>query len=536
MKKKLNILDCTLRDGGYYNNWDFTREVVNDYLNTMSKIGVKYVELGFRSFQAIDFKGPTWYTTESYLESLHIPKSLKIGVMVNVSEITSHPSGIVNATKLMFRNAKKSKVKFVRLASHFREFNETIKICKILKEMNYFVTINLMQISEQSKEKILSVAKLAKKTSPDVLYFADSLGSMNSSQVRDLVKNLRQYWKNALGIHAHNNLGKAMANCLEAIDSGVTWLDSTVTGMGRGSGNAQTEYLLIEIQSLIKRKINVLPLLKLINKYFNPLKQKYKWGTNPYYYLAGKYGIHPTYIQESLSNNFDENEMLTAINQLKNSGGKKYNVDLVRSEFQQPTKLIKGTWAPIKQIKNKDVLLIASGPKAIEYRHEIEGYIKKKKPFVIATNTNICINKKLVNIFVASNPLKLIADSNSYKSLTAPLVAPKSLLSNDIKAKFKKTKLLDFGVGVKENCFEFHKTGAVMPRLYNLSYALAIATSGNASRILLAGFDGYGPNHSRTKKLDKLFYLYSSFKGTKSITAITPTSYSIFSNSIYTLA
>ena len=103
MKKKLNILDCTLRDGGYYNNWDFTREVVNDYLNTMSKIGVKYVELGFRSFQARDFKGPTWYTTESYLESLHIPKSLKIGVMVNVSEITSHPSGIVNAIKLSIK-------------------------------------------------------------------------------------------------------------------------------------------------------------------------------------------------------------------------------------------------------------------------------------------------------------------------------------------------------------------------------------------------------------------------------------------------
>ena len=536
MKKKLNILDCTLRDGGYYNNWDFTRETVNEYLSAMSNIEVDYVELGFRSFQARDFKGPTWYTTESYLESLHIPKNIKIGVMVNVSEIISHPSGINNATKLMFRNAKKSKVKFVRLASHFKEINETIKICKILKKMNYFVTINLMQISEQNKEKILSVTKLINKASPNVLYFADSLGSMNPSQVRNLIKILRQNWKGTLGIHTHNNLGKAIANSLEAIDLGVTMIDSTVTGMGRGSGNAQTEYLIIEIQSLLKKKINVMPLLKLINKYFSPLKQKYKWGTNPYYYLAGKYGIHPTYIQELLISDFDENEMLTAINQLKNSGGKKYNVDLVRSEFQQSTKLIKGTWAPIKQIKNREVLLIASGPKAAEYRHEIEEFIKKKKPFVIATNTNICINKKLVNIFVASNPLKLIADSNSYKSLIAPLVVPKSLLSNDIKTKFRKTKLLDFGVGVKENCFEFHKTGAVMPKLYNLSYALAIATSGNASRILLAGFDGYGSNHKRTKKLDELFYLYSSFKGTKSITAITPTSYSIFSNSIYTLA
>ena len=70
--KNIKILDCTLRDGGYYNNWDFSNELVNDYLKVMSFVGVNYVELGFRSFQTKDFKGPTWYTTDSYLESLQI--------------------------------------------------------------------------------------------------------------------------------------------------------------------------------------------------------------------------------------------------------------------------------------------------------------------------------------------------------------------------------------------------------------------------------------------------------------------------------
>ena len=77
MLKKINILDCTLRDGGYYNNWNFSNEVVNDYLKVMSAVEINYVELGFRSFQTKDFKGPTWYTTESYLDSLLIPKNLK---------------------------------------------------------------------------------------------------------------------------------------------------------------------------------------------------------------------------------------------------------------------------------------------------------------------------------------------------------------------------------------------------------------------------------------------------------------------------
>ena len=534
--KEIKILDCTLRDGGYYNNWDFSNEVVNDYLKVMSAIGINYVELGFRSFQTKDFKGPTWYTTESYLDSLLIPKNLKIGVMVNAYELISHPLGISKATKLMFKESKKSKITFVRLASHFDEFSKVAKICKILQKLGYFVTINLMQISEQTEEKIKSVSKLAQKVSPDVLYFADSLGGMSPSKISSTIMNIRKYWRGSLGIHTHNNLGKAIENSLEALNLKVTWLDCTVTGMGRGPGNAQTEYLLIELQNVQKRKINILPLLKLIKKYFEPLRQKYKWGTNPYYYLAGKYGIHPTYIQEMLAAQFDEDEILTAINQLKDSGGgRTYNVDLVRSEFQKPMKLTKGNWSAVSKIKGREVLILASGPKANDYKTELEKYIKSKKPFVIALNTTVNINKKLIDIFVACNPLRLIADADLYKSLTSPLAVPKSLLSKSLKEKFKNLQLLDFGIGLKGNYFEFHKTGAIVPRLYASAYALSIATSGKASKILLAGFDGYGANDRRTKVIDELFYLYSSFKEARSIVAVTPTSYSVASASIYAI-
>ena len=532
---KVKILDCTLRDGGYYNNWDFSKELVNDYLSTMSKIDIDYVEIGFRSFQSKDFKGATWHSTESYLETLTIPKNIILGVMVNVFELITHPLGHLKAVKLMFKNAKKSKIKFVRLACHFEEFNKTIKICKILKDMGYLVTINLMQISEQSEEKIILASKLIKKNGPNVLYFADSLGSMGPSEISNLVKTLRKNWKGLLGIHTHNNLGKAIANSVEAANQGVDWVDSTVTGMGRGPGNAQTEYLLIEMQNMHKKEINILPLLKLIKKHFHPMRSKYNWGQNSYYYLAGKYGIHPTYIQEMLTTQYDESEMIVAINQLKRSGGKKYNVDLVRSEFQKPMTLKKGRWSPEKSIRNKEVLLVAAGPQANDYKNEIEKYIKLKKPFVIALNTNVCINKKFINIFAACNPLKLIADSDLYKSLTLPLAVPESLLSNDLKKKFKNLKLLDFGVGIKESHFEFYSKGTVLPKLYTLVYGLSIATSGKASKILLAGFDGYGLKDKRTKIIDELFYLYSSSKEAKVITAITPTSYSVPSCSIYAL-
>ena len=118
---KYKILDCTLRDGGYYNNWLFSKKLTQDYLIAMSKAGIKYVELGFRSLKKNGNKGQYWYTTEEYLRKISIPKNLIIGVMVNVFEITSSSSGIKKTTDLLFKNKKFSRLKFVRLAINLPE-------------------------------------------------------------------------------------------------------------------------------------------------------------------------------------------------------------------------------------------------------------------------------------------------------------------------------------------------------------------------------------------------------------------------------
>ena len=91
-----------------------------------------------------------------------------------------------------------------------------------------------------------------------------------------MYKNLRSHWKGELGIHTHNNLGKAISNSISAIENGVTWVDSTVTGMGRGPGNSETEYLLIEMAKFSNKKYNLLPITKIIKKHFEQLKLRYK--------------------------------------------------------------------------------------------------------------------------------------------------------------------------------------------------------------------------------------------------------------------
>ncbi len=532
---RINILDCTLRDGGYYNNWDFPKELVNEYLKAVSESGIKFVELGFRSLKQNKFKGANFFTTDSYIESLKIPKKIKVGVMVNTSELISNSLECSKSLKILFKEKKKTKLHFVRLATHFDEVDYAIKICKILKKKGYVVGINLMQITEQTKEKIIQTAKKIKIAKPDILYFADSLGAMLPKDIPKYIDYLKVHWQGDLGIHTHNNLGNAINNSIRAMDLGVQWIDSTITGMGRGPGNSETEYLLIEMKNFSQQKYDILPITKIINKYFLKMKLHYKWGVNPYYYLAGKYGIHPTYIQEMLSIKLDEIQILEAINKLKNGEGKKYDVNLVKSEFQKPIPIKKGTWSPSVKMKGREVLIVSSGPKFAEYQKEIEKFIIKKKPFVIAMNTSVKINKRLIDIYVACNPLRLLADSNPYKNIKSPIALPASLLTKKLKKKFNKIKIFNYGIGIQDNKYKFYSNCSYIPRLYNVAYALSLAASGKAKKILLAGFDGYSRQDRRLKIVDELFYLFSSTNNSVPVVAITPTNYNIAKKSVYTL-
>ena len=123
----------------------------------------------------------------------------------------------------------------------------------------------------------------------------------------------------------------------------------------------------------------------------------------------------------------EEDEILEAIKLLKNKEGNKYDVNLVKSEFQKPIKLNKGNWYPKNKLKNKEILLISSVPRLNDFKKELEKFIIKKKPYVIALNTQVKINKNLIDLYVACNPLKLISEVNQYKNITSPLVAPVSL-------------------------------------------------------------------------------------------------------------
>lgn len=530
------ILDCTLRDGGYYNSWNFPSDLVNNYFIAMSAAGVSVVEVGMRSLINKGFKGAAGYSTDAYLSTLNIPSNLEVAVMVNASELLSHRSINDNLSMLFPLCSADSSINIVRIACHVHEFEKVLPATLWLKDHGYKVIFNLMQIVGRSESEIKALAKVASHYEFDVLYFADSMGSMTPQHCREIIKWLKVYWKGVLGIHTHDNMGLALQNTLAALDEGVLWLDATVTGMGRGPGNARTEELVIEISEYRKSNINLVPLMSIIHNYFELLKNKCRWGSNPYYYLSGKYGIHPTYIQEMLSDSrYDEEDILAVIETLRIEGGKSFSaskLDIARYFYHGESK---GHWDPHEQFFGRAVVLLGSGPGVAEHRVALESFIRKENPLVMALNTQSVISADLIDLRVACHPLRLLADGATHAKLPQPLVTPYSMLPEDVKASLGDKLVLDFGLNVQQDTFEFNNVHCTTPTSLVVAYALAIATSGQAQNIYMAGFDGYGADDTRTQEMKDLLEIYQCHGKSLMLSAITPTSYGIQRESIYAL-
>lgn len=315
--KPAKLLDCTLRDGGYQNSWNFSLEFVEEYLRAVNDAHVKYVEIGFRTLHP-EGKGYCGDATDPFITALCIPPRLRLGVMINASELIKHSEGIVPALELMFNPAAKSPVSFVRIACHMSEVVQVMPAFAWLKDSGYTTILNLMQISDRTAEEVASVAEAAVAAPIDVLYFADSLGGLDPDRTAEIIRTLRIHWKGEMGIHTHDNRGLGLANSLRAIKEGIDWIDGTVTGMGRGPGNTKTEHLIIELMP----QVDLHGLLAVIETNFKPLLDRYRWGCNPFYHLAGKRSIHPTYVQEMLDAGCPP-DILEALDQL--AGNSKFD-------------------------------------------------------------------------------------------------------------------------------------------------------------------------------------------------------------------
>ena len=536
---KLFLLDCSLRDGGYYNNWDFSENFINSYLEVLGNINVDYCEIGFRFSKNSGFKGSCAFTSEKFLNALKIPDSLKVAVMINANDVVVN--NVLNyeiINQLIPVKASESKVDLIRIACHAELIETIIPLFEFINNYGYKSACNITQISEKSRLEIDQISSLLASSKVDIIYFADSFGSLIPENIKEITNIIRANWSGPLGIHTHDSQGLALSNTLESIKCNITWLDSTITGIGRGPGNAKTEELIIELQQFNKKKLNLVPLVKLINDKFLPLKNKYLWGTNIFYFLAGKYSIHPSYIQSMLTDfRYQEEDILASIEYLKNQGGKRFNcndLDELRKFYKG---LPKGNWSPKSIFKNRDVLILGPGKEVKKHEKALISFIKRKKPLVMAINTQTLSDNELIDVRVACHPTRLLTDIPLHTKLKQPLIIPLSMLPKEFSKLLESKDTLDYGIGIsKMGDFQTFDNYCLIPNSLVFSYALALVKGGDGNQIYLAGFDGYNSDDSRNDEVNELLSQFKDSYPHSKVIAITSTKYkNIISKSVYGL-
>jgi len=527
---RVKVLDCTLRDGGYYNDWDFHPQTVQAYLKAVAASGIDVVEIGFRFPPREHFLGPFAYSTDNFLRRLEVPDGLTLAVMCNASDIIKDNSLVDK----MFAPASESPVSMVRIAAHLEEVKALRSSILKLRQKGYQIGFNIMQVSKADRPTLEWIATEVREwNAVDILYFADSLGNMDTAQIVDVATALRSAWPGELGLHTHDNMSRALSNCRAAVEAGVTWLDATITGMGRGAGNVRTEYLLVDLARRGLGAFKPEEVFEVAIGPFEALRERHRWGNNLLYFLSAAYEIHPTYAQTMLSlPDYTPEKAISALKLLHEQGALSYSSERLHRAIV-PSGSETGTWSAKGWAKGRPILIVGSGPWMRDHVISCLNFVQDEKPLVIVLNTDTSLPRDSVDAFVACHDLRFAMQKENYRELGAPLIAPGSAIPDAIRDALGSDGFKDYGMRVTPGRFEFSEHGCVVPYRLAAAYALAIATAADASRIYLAGFDGYPHHDHRNEEMNEVFHLYQAAEGARKLIAITPTIYHVPQSSIF---
>lgn len=301
---KTQILDCTLRDGGYINNWQFSKKLGQDLYTNLSDAEIDYVELGFiYPYEENQGAGMFKCLTEDYLNIITGgSKRSKIAVMIDYGKFRPE-----------LANADESCIDMVRVAVHKKDVLDSISLCEYIKDIGYEVSLQLMNFPSYSEKELIEVMDQAPFL--DYVYIADSFGSIDRKTMDYGFDILGKYGAK-IGFHPHNNIQSAFQNSMYAIEKGVDILDGTVFGLGRGAGNLNLELLLLYLSEHYDEKYKVEPILEFISSYKDTLFSMQTRNLT-YYQMTGVLGLHPKYAIEADEKGIDVSLLWDRLKELK---------------------------------------------------------------------------------------------------------------------------------------------------------------------------------------------------------------------------
>ncbi|KAB0574157.1 hypothetical protein F7P74_07655 [Helicobacter pullorum NCTC 12824] len=383
----IQVLDCTLRDGGYVNNFSFSKDCVADIVTLLEQSKVEFIEIGFLK-NTKEANQTTIFSCFDEFNFLHQCKkqhSYYVAMIVygkfDVDKIPKKEETIIDCIRVTFKK---------------NEITQAIQFIKLVKDKGYMVSANPTGINDYSNEELLELVNLINKTNFDMFAIVDTLGVLTSKQLLQIFELLNKKLKNNIKIcfHSHNNLQLSFSNACELIDYSTERniiVDSSCKGMGRGAGNLCTELILFYLNSNYHATYNLIPILQIIDKYIEPLSHIYDWGYTLPYYIASIHNCHPNYaIYLSNKQKLTAEQINNILMKIPDNQKNNYNEKLIQQLYLSSQNISFDDTYTLEYlqtlIQNRRVLIIGPGVSIDKNKEHIVTFIKEENPFIIMLN------------------------------------------------------------------------------------------------------------------------------------------------------
>lgn len=288
----IQVLDCTLRDGGYCNNWEFGINNIKYIVDKLIKANIDIIEIGFLSDEKKESENNTIFRKIDKVKAV-LPaekKHIKFVCMCNYGEI--------DFTKL--ETKKDTGIDGIRLAYHKKDWRDALEVGKMIQQKGYELFLQPMVTMMYTDNELIEMIDVTNQLNPKAIYIVDSFGVvrkddlyrmyylMNHSLNEDII----------IGYHSHNNMQLSFANSqcfVEIYDKRDKIIDSSVFGMGRGAGNLNTELFVEHLNNYHGKNYSLLPILQIIDNVLNRIYATNYWGYSLPHYLSSSYNCHPNY-------------------------------------------------------------------------------------------------------------------------------------------------------------------------------------------------------------------------------------------------
>lgn len=488
---EVNLLDCTLRDGGYVNDWNFGNDNLVAIFERLVDSGVDFIEVGFlderRKFDINRSIMPDTHSADKIFGYLN-KKNATVLAMIDygtcgIGNIAPCKDSCLDGIRVIFKK-------------HLR--SEALAFCAELKALGYKVFAQMVSITSYTDEEILDLIRLANEVKPYAVSMVDTYGLMHQSNLMHYFNLLNKHLDKsiAVGYHAHNNFQMGYANCREMLSIDIDrnlLVDGSLYGMGKSAGNAPIELIAMYMNSTFHKNYNIEQMLEAIDSSVLQFYKPATWGYNMFYYIAASNACHPSYVSYLL----DKRTLsIKSVNEIlaKLEGDDKllYNKNIIEKLYlDYQNNEINDSVEKKKlsaELKDQKILIIASGASVNDNREEIAAYIYREKPVVISINF-IPENIETDYVFV-SNSKRYVRLATELSRKKHAIIATSNITGtgeDPFKYVFNYSALIDKTADIIDN---------------SLIMLLKLLSIAGISEFTVAGCDGYSTQKSNYYKMD----------------------------------